>query len=321
MSCPLDNNNITYEWQIFHIGNSKPHKEKECQFQPTGDDQNNGTPSSVVKSTRKPMTSLRTSQAQKTPSKWVVVGSRPTNNPLTAKVTSATKPPQARFTSGTICINPNHIYGRMPIPTVKRPTRRPGGGGFGGSGTGSGIGLGGGIGYGTGSGITTQRTTTTLSPTTDSSDKDNNDDDDDDDDEDDKPDYDNIYHPMYTPRSARHSASIIRLKRRDMKLPEKQTTTGLNRQNFVLLGEFLKGGHTYMVMFRVFDGSTGQQGKVAVYFNTSNIPECGTCTLTPSVGVAMETTFQLTCSGWTVMVRQLSSRKVMFYHHGNQGWY
>ncbi|KAJ7375343.1 detection of nodal flow [Desmophyllum pertusum] len=84
-----------------------------------------------------------------------------------------------------------------------------------------------------------------------------------------------------------------------MRVPEKQTTTGLKSQNFVLLDKFLRGGHTYMVAFNVLDGITGQRGKASVYFNTSKVPECGLCTITPSVGVALVTTFQLTCSKWT----------------------
>ena len=58
-----------------------------------------------------------------------------------------------------------------------------------------------------------------------------------------------------------------------------------------------------MVAFKVSDVTTGQKGKATVYFNTSGIPECGVCRVTPSGGVAMETTFQLTCSKWRAVVR------------------
>ena len=83
------------------------------------------------------------------------------------------------------------------------------------------------------------------------------------------------------------------------------TATGLKSQNFVLLDkyQYFVGGRTYMVAFKVSDGRTRQKGKATVYFNTSDIPECGVCTVTPSAGVAMETTFQLTCSKWRAVVR------------------
>lgn len=102
-----------------------------------------------------------------------------------------------------------------------------------------------------------------------------------------------------------HSGSIITLKRHKLKLLETNTATGLRSQNFVLLDKYkyFTGGRTYMVAFRVSDGRTLQQGKATVYFNTSHIPECGVCTVTPSVGVAMETMFQLTCSKWGAVVR------------------
>ena len=318
--------------------------EEECRpTSPTGSDENSGMPNSGIKSTRKPSPTVPPSKSQTAANNRVVgtVFQRPTNNAVTTRMTKPSSTPmfQARFANGNNCRNPNQILGPTSSPPLKSSTRRPGfhrppfgsgsgsgGGGGGGGGGGSGIGSGGGMGTGTGNGtghgtasgtgsgsgvspdfgvaarnkskVSTTRSHqnfTTVTPTTD--------DDDDDDDDDDE--FGNIYDPKYTPASAKHSTSIVRVRRNEMRVPEKQTTTGLKSQNFVLLDKFLRGGHTYMVAFNVLDGITGQRGKASVYFNTSKVPECGLCTITPSVGVALVTTFQLTCSKWTPLVSQL----------------
>ena len=318
-SCPLDNTNIRYKWQLFLVGDvedEKREKEEECQAGPTGGDQSNEVPNSDVGSTRKPIPTLPPSQSQTTANN-LLVGTTlqtPTNPPLnseTVKLTSAPRNHYVKFAIGRICRDPAQILG----PT-KHFTRRPGSPAFPGSGFGSGSGPGG-FGKGTpsgpgsgprsppnfGSGVrnkttvptASQQNFTTISPTTDDDDKKGEGDGDPSDSKD----------PTVVPPSSRHSVSIITLKTRKIKLSEKQTTTGLQSQNFVLLGKFLKGGHTYMVSFTVTDSNTGQRGKATVYFNTSVIPECGVCTIMPPVGVALETTFQLTCSNWSAVVRQL----------------
>ncbi|KAL9967893.1 hypothetical protein ACROYT_G026199, partial [Oculina patagonica] len=349
LSCPLENANIKYKWQLFHVGDVKDKKweVEECQAGQIDSAPSSGMPNSGVRSTHAPSPTLPPSQSQTTAASNLVVGTtlhHPTNGPVNSQTVKPTNAQQnhVKFAKGRICRDPDQILGPTSRPPVRHSTRRPpvfpgsgggsgsgAGGGFGhgrGSGRGSGGGWGTGAGQGTGTGTGTgsgvdpdfgagakneskvsttasQQNFTTAAPVTDDNDNDNDKDkdkDDDDDDDDGPPD---LYNPTYVPASAKHSASIIRLKPREMRLPEKHTTTGLKSQNFVLLGKFLKGGRTYMVSFKVSDGKTGRQGKATVYFNTSVIPECGVCTIGPSEGVALETTFQLMCSKWTPVGR------------------
>lgn len=326
--------NITFEWQLFHIGDVKEEKweEEECQAGIIDDDQNNVMPTSSVRGTHKPSPRLPATQSQTTASK-LAAGTKfqtPTNHPVIAQTVRPTTAQgnYVKFANGRICRDPNEILRPTSRPPV-RHSRFPGSGGGSGSGAnggfghgagssrGSGRGSGSGAAQGSGSGTkrgsgsgsevvpdygaghrnrskvsttTSQQNFTTLAPVTDN---------------DVKGEPPDLTSPTYVPPSAVHSSSIITLKRREMRLPERQTTTGIKSQNLVLLGKFLKGGHTYMVSFRVFDANTGQKGKATVYFNTSDIPECGVCTVTPTVGVALETMFQLTCSKWTAVVRKL----------------
>ena len=370
--------NITFEWQLFHIGDVKEEKweEEECQAGIIDDDQNNVMPTSSVRGTHKPSPRLPATQSQTTASK-LAAGTKfqtPTNHPVIAQTVRPTTAQgnYVKFANGRICRDPNEILRPTSRPPV-RHSRFPGSGGGSGSGAnggfghgagssrGSGRGSGSGAAQGSGSGTkrgsgsgsevvpdygaghrnrskvsttTSQQNFTTVAPVTDDDDKDKGDDGNEDDpdfgggarnrskvstttsqqnfttlapvtDNDVKGEPPDLTSPTYVPPSAVHSSSIITLKRREMRLPERQTTTGIKSQNLVLLGKFLKGGHTYMVSFRVFDANTGQKGKATVYFNTSDIPECGVCTVTPTVGVALETMFQLTCSKWTAVVRKL----------------
>jgi len=333
----LDNTKITYTWEIFHVvvGDSKLVAKEECKPSPEDSDQNSGMLNSDVSSTRKPSPTIPPLQSQTTPEQLIVGTTlpRPTNQPVTARTVKATntQSSQVKFASGSICRDSGQIYGPTSGPSSRSSTKRrhpagfpgsgSGGGGSGsgdgfvhrrGSGSGSGSGSGRGSGSGSGSGnnpdfgagarnrstvstTTSQQNFTTTTPVTDDN---GNEDDGDGEPED-------IYDSRYTPRSARHTGSIIRLKRSRLKLLEMYTATGLKSQNFVLLDKYkyFVGGRTYMVAFKVSDGRTRQKGKATVYFNTSDIPECGVCTVTPSAGVAMETTFRLTCSKWRAVVR------------------
>ena len=331
LTCPLDDTDITYTWKIFHVvvGDSELVAKEECKPAPEGSSQDSGMLNSDVSSTSKPSPTVLPSEG--------TTLRRPTYRSVTPRTVKATNPPnlQIKFASGSICRDSDQILGR----STNR--RHPGGGsgsgdsgsggshgrgkgsgsGVGGAGTGSGTGRGSGTGFdpnnfGAGaknksmvSTTTSQQNFTTKAAVTDDNGNEtqpediykNNELDDI---------YKNnelgdIYNPHYTPRSAKHSGSIITLRRREVDLSEKYTATGLKSQNFVLLDkyQYFIGGRTYMVAFTVSDGRTGRNGKVTVYFNTSDIPECGVCRVTPSAGVAMETTFQLTCSKWIAVVR------------------
>lgn len=317
LSCPLENSNITYQWYLYHVGDSELSREEECP-KPIS-----GMLDSVPGSTQKPLLTLTPTNSQMPITRRFkgTTAQQPTSEKETSHTTKPTDIPisWARFSHGSICENPNLSLDSTTSPPPRHVTRHPGGvGGYGsGSGVGSGPGKGRGSGSGTGTGSGTgsssgvkgprfrvRKTTkipttqahlnvTTVAPVTD-----NGGDDDGSGVGDGDGDSANKLDPTYRPPSARHSTSIIGLQRRRLTLREKQTTTGLKRLNFVLLGKFLQGGHSYMVSFKVFDGN--QQGKASVFFNTSSTPKCGMCRVTPAVGHALETSFQLTCSDWRV---------------------
>lgn len=324
LSCPLINSNVTYKWRLYHVGDTKLLKEEDCPLTEPLLDDSSVNLNSGFQSTRKTLPTFPpTNSPMPATTRYEVT---PTQQ-LTSKkeINYTTKPTattfsRARFSSGLICQDPDQILGPTTSPPRKHPVWPGGGPGSGsgsgggtghGSGSGTGRGSGSGSGSGTGSGTgsssgapnfqqktSQQKTTkipptqahlnsTTVAPTTD-------------DDDPVVPPLETMLSPTYMPPSAKYLSSIISLDRRQLKLSAKQTTTGLGRQNFVLQGTFLRGGHTYMVSFKVFDGNTGQQGKASVFFNTSHILKCGVCSVTPDIGVAMETSFQLTCSRWLV---------------------
>ena len=276
-SCPSNNTNITYEWYIYHVqlgGSDPPEREEECFSESI----TNPMIDSVFHGTVTPLTSK--------PTFYPLRGSRPTSKPLTFKRTAATRSPPKRFGHGRICIDPN-FYGPFPATeTTRRPTLGVG------IGTGSSAGLSTGKGLGTGSGVTT---TSTNDVGGDNDDKYDNDE------------VDDLYIPTYIPPSGKLSGSFISFKKNSMRLLEKHTTTGLRSKNFVVLGGYFPPGHMYMVTLKVNDRDTGQKGLASIYFNTSKIPECETCVVTPSIGEALETAFQLTCSEKSSKVRKLSS--------------
>ena len=336
LSCPLDNSNITYQWYLYHVGDSELSREEECPKP------NSRMRDSVPGSTQKPLLTLTLTNSQMPITRRFkgTTTQQPTSEEETSHTTKPTDIPisWARFSHGSICENPNLSLGPTTSPPPRNATRHPGG--LGGHGSGSGGGFGPGIGRGSGSGRGTgsgtgsssggkkpsfggKKTTkipttqaylnvTTVAPMTDNGgDDDGSGGGDGGGDSANKlePTYPpsssagggdsaNKLDPTYRPPSPKHSTSIIGLQRRRLTLREKQTTTGLKRLNFVLLGKFLQGGHSYMVSFKVFDGN--KQGKASVFFNTSSTPKCGMCRVTPAVGHALETSFQLTCSDWRV---------------------
>ena len=306
LSCPSDNSNIAYQWRLYHVGDSQLSSEEECP------QAHGGILDSEPSSTQKPFPTFTPTDSHIPTTRRFegTTAPQPTSNKGRSHTTKPTDTPisRARFYRGSICQDPNQILDTTTPPrhSIKHP-RWPAPGGSG-SGSGGGIGSGSGRGSGSGSssgvkpsygvGIKKQTTkipttqthlnVTTVAPVTG----------------DDKGgggggyDVDDVYDPRYRPPSARHSSSIIRLQRRHLALTEKQTTTGLKRLNFVLLGKSLNGGHSYMVSFNVFDGK--KEGKASVFFNTSNTPKCSMCRVAPAVGLALETSFQLTCSNWRV---------------------
>ena len=308
LSCPLDNSNIKYQWQLYHVGDSELSREEECPKP------NRGILDSVPSSSQKPLPTVTPTNSQIPTTRRFkgTTAQQPTSEKETSHTTKPTDIPisRARFSHGSTCKNPNLSLG--PTTSPPHPTKRPGG--WGGSGSGSGGGHGSGSGRGSGSGTgsssgkkpdfsrgvkkqttkipTTQAhlNVTTVAPTTDDSNGDGG--------SGGGGEIEDVLDPRYRPPSAKYSSSIIRLQRRRLTLREKQTTTGLKRLNFVLLGKFLQGGHSYMVSFKVFDGN--KTGKASVFFNTSSTPKCGRCRVTPAVGHALETSFQLACSNWGV---------------------
>ena len=326
LTCPLDNAKISYTWEIFVVvDDSELVMKTECKPAPEGSEQYGGILNSDVYSTSKPSPAKPSREFQATSEK-PIVAKRPTNDSGTSQTDKASNMQNSRviFASGSICRDSDQIVGPTSGPSSRPSTKTTHPTGFSGSGSGDGgsgsweeeghgIGSGSGNGNGTGSGSGTGSGTTTAQSlvsesnnistvpaseqnfTTRAPEIDDRKDDD----------SANIYDPRYTPQSAKPSGSIIGLKLRKLDLLEGCTTTGLKSQNFVLLDKYkyFVGGRTYMVAFKVSDDRTGQEGKATVYFNTSDIPECGVCTVTPSAGVAMETTFQLSCSKWKAGVR------------------
>ena len=339
-TCSLDNSKITYTWEIFDVvvDESDLVAKEDCKAAPEESDQNSGMAYSYVSSTRKPAPTIPPLQSHTTAAQLIVGTTlrRPTNRPVNlAKFASGSicrdSDQLLGPTSGPSSRSPTKRRHRVGFPGSGSGGGGSGSGGHG-RGSGSGSGSGGGSGWGTGSGTgtgtgtgsgtgsgsggnpdfgggarnrstvstsTSQQNFSTTAPETDDS---GNEDNGNNNDNDDEP--MDMYNPRYTPPSAKHSGSIIALKRRKLELRETYTATGLKSQNFVLLDkyEYFVGGRTYMVAFKVSDGRTRQKGKATVYFNTSDIPECGVCAVTPSAGVAMETTFQLSCSKWKALV-------------------
>ena len=60
-----------------------------------------------------------------------------------------------------------------------------------------------------------------------------------------------------------------------------------------------------MISLEVSDKSNGRRGTELVFFSTSSVPECSKCIVTPGLGIALETIFELNCSYWDASVRQL----------------
>ena len=178
-TCPLDNTNITYTWEIFHVvvGDSNLIAKEECKPAPEDSDQNSGMLNSDVSSTSKPPPTTQPLKSHTTHTQLIVgrAVKRPTNRPVTTRTIKATNPANLRvqFASGSICRDSDHILGPTSGPSSKSSTKRrhPGSGsGSGGSGSGGGHGRGRGsgafaTGRGTGTGSGTGRGSGTGSGT------------------------------------------------------------------------------------------------------------------------------------------------------------
>ena len=75
------------------------------------------------------------------------------------------------------------------------------------------------------------------------------------------------------------------------------TTTPLDSSSIVIKQESLEGGNNYrLALFvHIMEGSSGMS---AHDIFTASPPTGGTCSITPSRGIALKTDFNLTCSDW-----------------------
>ena len=205
----------------------------------------------------------------------------PTTRPRPGHWTRSFQLTFANFSSGDICENPNV----MMIPDLVPPNLGSSGGGD-----------------SRGNKETTKRPVSTKANTTDGAASD--DDDKEDDDEDSE--YENIYDPLTVPSSAKKYPNFKARTPSFIELPSNQTSTGTKHPNLVLLGNYLPAGREFMVAFVVTDQNNGRKGIARIYISTNTIHDCGICQVTPRLGTALDTPFEITCTNWTFTVRQSS---------------
>ena len=185
----------------------------------------------------------------------------------------------AKFSSGDICEDPDE----MMRPNLV-PSRRP-----------DNLGSSGGGGSDDNKKITTVPAPTTAN-TTDGADSDDDGD----------PEYENILDPLTVPSSAKKYPNFKSGTPSFIELPSSQTSTGTKHPNLVLLGNYLPAGREFMVAFVVTDHNNGRKGIARIYIETNTIHDCGICQVTPDLGTALDTPFEITCTDWSFMVRQSS---------------
>ena len=76
------------------------------------------------------------------------------------------------------------------------------------------------------------------------------------------------------------------------------TSTPLNSSRIVIKENSFIGGESYRLEVLVANAD-GIARKSAYNFSTSLPPRGGTCTIEPLSGISVETSFNLSCSGWT----------------------
>ena len=109
-----------------------------------------------------------------------------------------------------------------------------------------------------------------------------------------------------TPTNVARNSSIIIL--RLVNLPERKTTTGVRGQNLVLLERFLEGGYRFKLNLHV--SCSGREGSASIFFETLKNRGRGACSVSPKMGVELETVFQLSCTGWESAVSSLSELNI-----------
>lgn len=213
----------------------------------------------------------------------------PATRPRAVHETTSFQLTFAKFSSGDICENPNKTMSPNVVLSFP-PHHNLGSSGGGGSDENK---------------KTTKRPVPTTPNTTDgaASDDDKNDDDGD-------SEYENIYDPMTVPSSAKKYPNFKARTPVFIELPSSQTSTGTKHPNLVLLGNYLPAGEEFMVAFVVTDQNNGRKGIARIYINTNTIHDCGICRVTPGLGTALDTPFEINCTGWSFMVRQSSGNLV-----------
>lgn len=115
-----------------------------------------------------------------------------------------------------------------------------------------------------------------------------------------------VYDGKGTPTNVARNSSIIIL--RAVNLPERKTTTGVRGQNLVLLERFLEGGYRFKLNLHV--SCSGREGSASIFFETLKNRGRGACSVSPKMGVELETVFQLSCTGWESAVSSLSELNI-----------
>lgn len=258
LSC--QHSNISYEWKLFHLGESKLQNDEKCKA--------NLPVSSGMTSTQSPFSTLTSATTQFTEPEAVQ-----------ERLLS-----WAKFSSGDICENPDV----MMSPTIDFSNAGSGGGG-GSSGRMSG-----------GITKTTKRPaiTSTKAPTTYGDDS--------------RSPYENIYDPKRVPWNAKKYPKFNARTPLFIGLPSSQTSTGTKHPNLVLLGNYLPARRAFMVAFVVTDQNDGRQGIARIYIETNTIHDCGFCQVTPGLGSALDTPFEINCKDWFVVVRRDKSHVTLF---------
>ena len=288
LSC--QHSNISYEWKLFHLGESKLQNDEKCKA--------NLPASTDMTSTQSPFSTLASAT---TPNSQI-----PEPEAGHESLFSS-----AKFSSGDICENPDVMM--SPTKVLNSPDVGSGGGG------GSSSGMSGGITN------TTKRPaiTSTKAPTTDGDDpsspyeftydptrvprneknysKFNTTDGDDS-----RSPYENILDPETVPWNAKKYPKFNARTPFFIGLPSSKTSTGTKHPNLVLLGNYLPAGRAFMVAFVVTDQNNGRQGIARIYIKTNAIHDCGFCQVTPGLGSALDTPFEINCKDWFVVVRQSS---------------
>ena len=115
---------------------------------------------------------------------------------------------------------------------------------------------------------------------------------------------------LYEQYSTATNDDTVWRKRQDLQLI---TTTPNNSRSIVIKEDSLDGGKYYRLAVFV-ETMDGHQGMSAHDISTASPPTNGTCSITPSSGTSLKTSFTLSCSDWESDSKPLSYR--FQYLHG-----